>query len=425
MNSYLINSPTSIEQIDFKHVNDDIRRYGDSFDYDGKSNYCVYTHVNKINGKMYIGISSTLKTRWASQGLGYKGCPKFYNAIQKYGWDGFDHIVLMNGLTPNMASEIEISLIAKYNLKENGYNQSRGGFARGECSSNTTAKTIHQYDLNGIYIQSFDSIVEAAKLVNNEQTLGLSGFRQHPYGYEYGFLWSEELVDQMLPYRPIMAEYLDEYHRPSRKSDRKILQINFSGKIVSKHNSVYELYDDWDQRYWLSCCLESKIKSHRYDGYIWIYEDEYDEGIVNGYINSQSTHKSVPIHMYDLDGNYIKTFKSSTSAQDYTGISAGSIIACCNKFNAKAGDFQFIYDGDTPPSRYEKRKRRSYPVCKIDINTGDILGTYKSLHEASKSLGDRDRSKFIKMTAEGHRDSTDGYIWRFIDSEGNIIEPSN
>jgi len=99
-NKYLINNPVSIENIDFRHVNDDLPRYGINFDYGGeKSIWCVYCHINKANGKMYIGISSNLKNRWGGNGNRYEGCDAIYNAFNKYGWDQFYHFVLMNGLT--------------------------------------------------------------------------------------------------------------------------------------------------------------------------------------------------------------------------------------------------------------------------------------------------------------------------------------
>jgi hypothetical protein len=48
--------------------------------------YTVYQHKNKINNKVYIGITSqNPQIRWGSQGCNYKSSPYFYNAIQKYG----------------------------------------------------------------------------------------------------------------------------------------------------------------------------------------------------------------------------------------------------------------------------------------------------------------------------------------------------
>lgn len=100
--------------------------------------YCVYKHTNKINGKVYIGITCQRPKRRWQNGIGYK--PKkdenghekpsrFWNAIQKYGWDGFDHLVLVRGLTEDEAKWLEIQLIAAYDStnREKGYNVSKGG----------------------------------------------------------------------------------------------------------------------------------------------------------------------------------------------------------------------------------------------------------------------------------------------------------
>ena len=64
--------------------------------------YVVYVHINKINGKRYYGITSMKeKTRWHN-GRGYK-TQHFARAIDKYGWEGFDHVVIARGLTEDEA----------------------------------------------------------------------------------------------------------------------------------------------------------------------------------------------------------------------------------------------------------------------------------------------------------------------------------
>ena len=92
--------------------------------------YIVYQHKNKINGKVYIGITSQKpEQRWGSQGCNYKSSPHFYSAIQKYGWDNFEHNILFTELTKEQACLKEQELIKEYNSmnREFGYNSTSGG----------------------------------------------------------------------------------------------------------------------------------------------------------------------------------------------------------------------------------------------------------------------------------------------------------
>ena len=91
--------------------------------------YTVYQHKNKINGKVYIGITSQKpEQRWRN-GEGYKSSPHFYSAIQKYGWDNFEHNILFVELTKEQACLKEQELIKEFNSmnREYGYNSTSGG----------------------------------------------------------------------------------------------------------------------------------------------------------------------------------------------------------------------------------------------------------------------------------------------------------
>lgn len=93
--------------------------------------YCVYIHINKINNKKYIGqtiYGNNPNKRWI-KGKGYRHCPKFYNAIQKYGWDNFEHEIIASNLTEDEANNFEELLIKKLNTtnSKNGYNLQYGG----------------------------------------------------------------------------------------------------------------------------------------------------------------------------------------------------------------------------------------------------------------------------------------------------------
>lgn len=92
--------------------------------------YTVYQHKNKINGKVYIGITSREpEDRWGANGCNYKSSPHFYSAIRKYGWDNFEHNILFKNLTKEQACIKEQELISNFNSmnREFGYNCTSGG----------------------------------------------------------------------------------------------------------------------------------------------------------------------------------------------------------------------------------------------------------------------------------------------------------
>lgn len=90
--------------------------------------FCVYMHKNKITGKVYIGATSNKpETRWAN-GLGYKGNKKFYADILQYGWNNFEHTIIIEKLNQEQSQVLEKYYIQKY--RDNCYNKSVGGEPR-------------------------------------------------------------------------------------------------------------------------------------------------------------------------------------------------------------------------------------------------------------------------------------------------------
>ena len=92
--------------------------------------YTVYQHRNKINNKIYIGITKQEpEKRWGTYGANYKSSPHFFAAIQKYGWDNFEHNILFINLTKEEACAKEQELIKFYNSmnRQFGYNSTSGG----------------------------------------------------------------------------------------------------------------------------------------------------------------------------------------------------------------------------------------------------------------------------------------------------------
>lgn len=134
------------------------------------NNNCVYCHTNKINGKRYIGITQNKPNRRWQNGYGYKDRNShFYNAIKKYGWENFEHIILEENLTRKEASEKEKYYIKLYNTNnENyGYNITSGGdnnFTRNKLTeeqriniSNKTKEAMNSIEIREHMLKVYNS----------------------------------------------------------------------------------------------------------------------------------------------------------------------------------------------------------------------------------------------------------------------------
>ena len=96
--------------------------------------YFIYEHRNKVNGKVYVGMTNDLNRRFRGNGIEYKPSGKnknrpFFNAILKYGWDNFEHVVLEEVETFEEACERERFYIRERDSRnpKKGYNIAEGG----------------------------------------------------------------------------------------------------------------------------------------------------------------------------------------------------------------------------------------------------------------------------------------------------------
>lgn len=140
--------------------------------YKGKQ-YFVYRHIVP-DGKMYVGITSKSRPelRWGSGGKAYsKNNKHFWYAIQKYGWDNIQHIVVAHGLNVEQACRLEAYLIQKYDSFNHGYNQTTGGIYPTEVTEEIRQKigerirAYHETLPNGVWSSKFKghSMPESAR----------------------------------------------------------------------------------------------------------------------------------------------------------------------------------------------------------------------------------------------------------------------
>ena len=292
-------------------------------------NYKIYMHKNKINGKAYIGQTyRELHERFGCNGSRYDGCPVFYKAILKYGWDNFEHILLEENISSqNEANEKEKYYIALYNSTDRkyGYNVRIGG-----CENKAAEIPVYEYSLDGSYIAEHPSRVSAGVKFGAENGCHISQCCNGERQYAYGRQWRDYKIDHIDPVEPM-------------RINSPIIQLSLDGEYIKKYNSTKDAsatFPNTDKAYFnIANCLQHDSKSAY--GYIWIYEDEYDVFDINNYVRYSGLMRQM--NQYSKDGVYIKTFPSAAeSARDVKGFPQ-NIINCANGKQGRKTAYGYIW----------------------------------------------------------------------------------
>lgn len=121
------------------------------------------------------------------------------------------------------------------------------------------------------------------------------------------------------------------------------------------------------------------------------------------------------VHQYDKEtGTYIKTFYSVTEASKETGASVSAISCCCiQKLKSSMG---FIWSYDKADNIFDKnpfyiRRIKDQPVYVYDLETFKLIGSFKSLNEASRESGVAKYS--IVACCKGISKTAGGYFWSY------------
>lgn len=379
--------------------------------------WCIYIHINKINNKVYVGQTKhqeNLNRRFYTDGSGYKPDKKsnqnrkFWNAIQKYGWDNFEHKVLEKDIpTLELANEREKFWIRYYDSFHNGYNMTLGGDGTKGMSG----------VLNPFYGRTH-TLETRQKL--REKNIGKpSAFKGHHFSEESKKKLSIKQKERFknIYNHPSYGKHLSEEHK---------------AKVGKCHSiAIYALDDNMD----IVFEFESSIKASQYfkcgatsitnaisngieytsQGYHWCKKEEYEEKRKNF---KKTKNRSSTIFQYGMDGFFIKSFSSAKSAELQTGIFATSILACCNNRQKYAGDFQWRKYKVKQLLPIQKHYACIKAVCQFDKNM-NYINIYNSITEAATVVGCQNTG--ISACLCGKQKTAGGYIWKYADE----IEESN
>lgn len=197
--------------------------------------YIVYVTVNVVNKKIYIGVHGTKTDKFdgylgdgvfTNNPSSYKNSKTlFHRAVNKYGIDAFIRCTLYEFDNEKDALEKEREIVSEEFIKrKDTYNTTVGG---GKPPIRTIK--VYQYDLNGNFIASYNSIKEAAEKLKVKQ-IGISeSIKKHQQSK--GFLWSYEKLEKIEPY--------------NNKLLPKKVGVYKNGELIKIYNSIRDCKKDY------------------------------------------------------------------------------------------------------------------------------------------------------------------------------------
>lgn len=337
--------------------------------------WTVYMHVNKTNGKVYVGITHDIRKRWRGNGCAYKSNQHFWQAIQKYGWDGFLHEVIFSGLTMQEACEREIDLIAKYEStdRSKGYNHSLGGefplvFYKGEQhprygkhhSDEARAKmsASHSGEKHRCWGKHLPEITRKRIGDANRGRKLPEWQKEHLRVINTGRVATEETKQKMSRSQqghPVSEETKQRIRET--KISKPILQLSKDRELLNKWRSVTEAAkaSGLDRSQIRKCCI-GELKTT--GGFVWAYADEVNdtellivsekqcEKLIEEGLRRGHAKQKIEVIQLTTEGNIVKVWPSLTEASKGNGMSISAICRCCKGYVNTSGGYKWKYKGE-------------------------------------------------------------------------------
>ena len=332
--------------------------------------WTVYVHIIPKTiteydyDKYYVGITKLpIQKRWKGKGFGYRN-QLFYKAIKKYGWDNIEHHIIAEHLTEYEAKEFEKALIKvlRCNARKDGYG----------------------YNI----------------------TDGGDGF--------LGIIVSEETRKK---------HSINTRKRNLEKYKTKIYKFSDIGEFIEEFDHMYLACESVNglANGGIIKALNNK-QTYAY-GYIWRYEKDIkidDNGnIIPINLNIRKSEMFVPIYCFDLNGNFIKKYKS-------TKLEDGKIIAIKalrnykttykNMFYRKAYDVISIngiphMKNEQKSLEYIKNKIENGKIYVFDKNTKFFIKKYNNIKEFK--IGENIQTSTYKNYLAGNKSSHNNKYYRY------------
>lgn len=354
----------------------------------------VYCTTNIINKKIYIGVhlcNDNEKGIYLGCGV-YNNQPHTYNhpktkfqyAVQKYGPKNFKRIVIKEFDNEEDAYFMESEIVNEKFLKRpDVYNMVLGGRG-GDIAEN--AKKCYQYDLEGNFIQEFQSQTRAADSVGR--------------------------VTSTIRYAILNKVVAANYFWTYEKFDK--LDMNFY-KIKDNRICVYQYSSDGQY----DCCYESLKDAARVNnsvvtnisracklGYL-VNNKHFSYIFQPTYIKAQNeSTRGKKVYQYDLQGNFIKEFKSCNAAEVELGFSKG--LSTAVKLGRIFHGFQWSLEKIDSMNPVKDIHSKARKVAQYDLK-GNLIKIWNTVTECTKQYSG------CRHVLTGRNKTSGGYIFKYLE----------
>ena len=375
----------------------------------------VYMHVvpKELSGykydKYYIGITQQSLTKRWQHGCGYYSCTFFYKAIQKYGWDNMEHLVVAEDLSEIEAKKMEVELIAKYNSNNSkyGYNLTKGGDGTVGRNKTDEEKEMHRKLSKEVYLRPGYVHPNKGKKMSEEQKKLLSIAQKKRFADpnyinpRKGIPMSEENKEKLRKPRP----QISGKNSPTAKI---IYQYDLDMNFIKEYQCVKDAAKETGIKYRnILNCASNHTKSA--GGYVWVYKD----GVTKRSPYKNSNKRTVD--QYTINGEFIKSYESAEMAGKELGLNPSNIRNACKGNINSSGGFLWAYPGEK--ATYKQKFRKDVVQYSLD---GDFIATYESGAEAYRKTGVN--STQISECCNGKAKTAGGYIWKFYNPDSELLE---
>jgi len=123
------------------------------------------------------------------------------------------------------------------------------------------------------------------------------------------------------------------------------------------------------------------------------------------------TEIGIPIDQFDLNGKYLKTFKSAYQAEKELNLK-GHITECCNGERRMCGQYQWKYHENVPHCDPLPRKKNARIIDQYTLE-GEYIQTWIGLEDLQTYLNINSRPVHILDVCNNKRKTAYGYLWKF------------